>query len=122
MAPIVAAYVSDLIFQSKIAATARAAGATLRVSGNLDRWAAQLADANVATALIDLNAAGDPLAAIRVAREATHAPRVVCYVSHVQTDLIEAARAAGADEVLARSAFVTRLPEWFGADAGAAHE
>jgi hypothetical protein len=33
------------------------------------------------------------------------------FVSHVQTELIDAARQAGVDEVLARSAFTMRLPE-----------
>ena len=35
--------------------------------------------------------------------------RTLGYVSHVQTDVIAAARAAGIDEVLARSAFSERL-------------
>ena len=35
--------------------------------------------------------------------------RTLGYVSHVQTDVINAARAAGIDEVLARSAFSDRL-------------
>jgi len=34
---------------------------------------------------------------------------VVGFVSHVQTETIAAARAAGIDEVMARSAFVARL-------------
>jgi CheY-like chemotaxis protein len=35
----------------------------------------------------------------------------VGFVSHVQSDLIDAARVAGVDEVLARSAFTARLAE-----------
>jgi len=35
----------------------------------------------------------------------------VGFVSHVQTDLIERARQAGMDEVMARSAFTTGLAE-----------
>ena len=35
--------------------------------------------------------------------------RTLGYVSHVQTDVITAARSAGIDEVLARSAFSERL-------------
>ena len=38
------------------------------------------------------------------------------YVSHVHTDVIAAARAAGIDEVLARSAFSERLGEILRAD------
>ena len=36
---------------------------------------------------------------------------IVGFASHVQTDVIEAARKAGVDDVLARSAFTQRLPE-----------
>jgi hypothetical protein len=35
----------------------------------------------------------------------------VGYVSHVQTELIEAARQAGVEEVMARSFFAERLPD-----------
>ena len=38
----------------------------------------------------------------------------VGFASHVQTDVIEAARRAGVGEVLARSAFTQRLPEILG--------
>ena len=36
--------------------------------------------------------------------------RVVGFVSHVQSELIAEAREAGIDEVMARSAFVAKLP------------
>ena len=36
---------------------------------------------------------------------------ILAYVSHVREDAIEAARFAGADRVIARGAFVNRLPE-----------
>ena len=35
----------------------------------------------------------------------------VGFASHVQTEVIDAARRAGVDEVMARSAFTQRLPE-----------
>jgi len=37
--------------------------------------------------------------------------RIVAFGSHVDTALLDAARAAGVDEVLPRSAFFRRLPE-----------
>ena len=37
--------------------------------------------------------------------------RTVGYASHVQVDVIDAARAAGVDDVLPRSAFTMRLAE-----------
>jgi hypothetical protein len=59
------------------------------------------------------NSRTDPLGTVAAlkADAATSAIRTVGYVSHVQTDLIEAARQAGVDEVMARSAFAARLPE-----------
>ena len=38
-------------------------------------------------------------------------PRTVGFASHVDRDTVEAAEAAGCDEVLARSQFFRRLPE-----------
>ena len=38
------------------------------------------------------------------------ATRTLGFVSHVQSDVIAAARQAGCDEVLARSAFTEKLP------------
>jgi hypothetical protein len=37
--------------------------------------------------------------------------RVIGFGSHVDRDLLAAARAAGCDQVLARSAFFSRLPQ-----------
>jgi hypothetical protein len=36
---------------------------------------------------------------------------VVAFFSHVQTEFLEKAKAAGADEILPRSAFVQRLEQ-----------
>jgi hypothetical protein len=40
--------------------------------------------------------------------------RVIAFGSHVDTDLLDAARAAGCDEVMARSEFFRRAPELLG--------
>ncbi len=62
--------------------------------------------------IVDLNiTAVDPMAAIRLAKGHAAGPRVVGFLSHVQVDLAAAARAAGADQVMARSAFTAQLPE-----------
>ena len=70
-----------------------------------------LASGADAAIIIDLNSEGlDVLEAIRHCKAAAHQPRTIAYVSHVDVELIQAARHAGADEVMARSAFVTKLP------------
>jgi hypothetical protein len=97
--------VRDLMFSSRISATARAEGTGVR----LLREPAQLADASGDLLIVDLNQPGviEPAAAWLAAGPAR---RVVGFVSHVDADTIKAARAAGL-EVLARSRFVEVLPE-----------
>lgn len=103
----------DLMFASKIRATAQATGAVVGVHA---RPAALLDAARrhpPRLVLIDLDARSwDPTALVRDLKqdERTAAVRVVAFVSHVRQDAIDAARSAGADRVLARSAFVRELP------------
>jgi len=63
--------------------------------------------------VLDLNdAAIDPLDLIRKLKqeETTAKIQLLGFVSHVQTDLIQAARDNGCDRVMARSAFSQNLP------------
>ena len=62
--------------------------------------------------IFDLNATRiDPLGTIAALKADTSLAGIVIigFVSHVQTDLIQAARVAGIDDVLARSAFAAGL-------------
>lgn len=52
----------------------------------------------------------DALEAIRLVRATGTGARVVAYGSHVDRDVLVAARRAGADAVLARSAFFADVP------------
>jgi DNA-binding NarL/FixJ family response regulator len=64
--------------------------------------------------LFDLNSAkSEPVATIGAIRADTEiaSVRILGFASHVHLGLIEAARQAGADDVLPRSAFAARLPE-----------
>ena len=67
-----------------------------------------------ALVIFDLNSAKtDPvqtIAAIK-ADPALAAIRTIGFVSHVNTGIIDAARRAGADEVMPRSAFAANLPD-----------
>lgn len=101
---------TDLIFSTKIRSTAEAVGARVE----LVRTAADLekagAGGRIGLVLIDLHADGlDAGSAIAAARALPGPPNVVAFFSHVRTELAAAARAAGADEVLARSEFTARL-------------
>jgi CheY-like chemotaxis protein len=64
--------------------------------------------------ILDLNnPRTDPLGTVESmkADPALAAVPTVGFASHVQTDVIEAARRAGVDDVMARSAFAQNLPE-----------
>ena len=114
----VLAVVGDLFFATKIAATAEAAGValeTIDVAGATARLtSAPDADPRESPRLVivDLALGGPALALVRAVR-ATSGGRhlaIVGFHSHVDTATRDAARAAGVDPVLPRSAFVARLP------------
>jgi len=104
------AIVADLMFGSKVAATARAHGVEHRGARSL----AGLREASGEPALVvvDLEAElpdGDPLDAIAEALRRTPTPKVVAFAGHLLTDRLEAARRAGAHEVLSRGGFASGL-------------
>ena len=105
------AVVDDILFLSKIQETAKHLGVALQPAGPAD--ALNLAIADVPSALIiDLNhGSGKALEVLRGLKSEvkTKDIAVIAFVSHVQNELIAAARAAGCDQVLARSAFVKQL-------------
>ena len=112
MSQVVIAFVTDLIFSTKIASTGKSLEVPVRIVRSVDALSERLADDDVGLVLIDLNADGaNPLDAIRATRQLADPPRIIAYVSHVQTDLAAAAGEAGADEVMPRSAFSAQLPE-----------
>ncbi len=105
--------VDDLIFLTKIRETAREVG--IRVEAiELAKVQERLGQNPVGAVILDLNSrSGSPLEVLRTLKSnpSTKGVRVVGFVSHVQAEVIRAARAAGCDDVLARSAFSQKLPE-----------
>ena len=104
--------VEDLFFRAKIWEAARLAGVAIEAVG-LDALRAQTAQPDVAAIILDLNdKSGAAVEAVRALRAAScNAPlTIVGFASHVQSDLIRAAREAGCSQVLARSAFSRDLP------------
>lgn len=99
------AFVSDLLFRSKIQAAASATGAAVSFVRDVSDSAVD----GASLAIIDLDA---PAAIQTIAALGSAHPslRLVGYVSHVNADRIRDARAAGPVEVMARSAFVAALP------------
>lgn len=104
--------VTDLIFRSRISATARAAGVLVNFVRNMEEYTALAASGSIELMIVDMDLAGaNPLEVINRAAANHVRPRIVVYLSHVQAELAKAAAAAGADLVLPRSAFVQQLAE-----------
>jgi CheY-like chemotaxis protein len=107
------AVVTDLIFSTKITGTAKALQKPYAVARTLDKLTEHLNASTDAPPLviIDLNSAGlDTIEAIRRAKSHPTNPRVIAFLSHVEVELAQQAREAGADQVMARSGFVNQLP------------
>ena len=104
--------VDDLIFSIKISTAAKALSAPVFFERSPDMALARIREKQPSLVIFDLNSSKlRPLEIIAQmkADPALKTIRTLGYVSHVQTDVIAAARAAGIDEVLARSAFSERL-------------
>lgn len=110
--------VPDLFFATRIATTATHLGVPLEQT-TANRLVAACRARPPDLVIVDLHGPGDPVGAIRALRgdPATRGVRVVGFHSHVDDSLRAAALAAGADAVLARSAFTRRLAALLGGDA-----
>ncbi|HJQ25074.1 MAG TPA: hypothetical protein VKA60_14240 [Blastocatellia bacterium] len=105
--------VDDMFFAAKINAAAAAAGRAIERLRSPEQLEA-LAAAPPQLVIVDLKAERlDPVQAIEFlkSQSALRAVPVVAFVSHVQTEAIRRARAAGCDVVLPHSAFNQMLPD-----------
>lgn len=104
--------IDDLLFSIKIKEAAKSLGVALYFERSAERIVDTVRDKQPDLVVFDLNSAKlAPLAAIAAIKQDPALARVktLGYVSHVDSATIEAARAAGIDEVLARSAFAAGL-------------
>jgi DNA-binding NarL/FixJ family response regulator len=108
------ASVDDLFFRSKVRTTAKHLGIDIQFAATADEMVAQAASLQPTLVIFDLNSqkmdAVATIAALK-ADAATSGLRAIGFASHVHTDLIAAARKAGADDVLPRSAFAGHLAD-----------
>jgi DNA-binding NarL/FixJ family response regulator len=105
----VVALVDDLFFQAMMLETAKQLGVELQICTTPEALVAEAAKNGPRLAIVDLNARSKPLEAIvRMQATAPGIP-VVAFLSHVQVELAEAARAAGCREVMPRSQFTRNL-------------
>ena len=103
--------VQDMLFSSKIRETAKGLGLT--VQGARDPAALAAAAASGARlAIVDLRlpVALDALAALQIPS--------VGFIDHERTDVMDAARARGCGQVMAKGQFASALPKLFASLAG----
>lgn len=105
------------MFQPRIAAAAAHAGLTTRVADSQASWD-EAVSGGAALVVVDLqDGALDSLAVIAEARAS--GARVLAFGRHTDAATMRAARAAGADSVVARSQLVDELPQLIEALIGA---
>jgi DNA-binding NarL/FixJ family response regulator len=106
--------VDDFLFRSKIRTTGKQAGVELAFPATADDVLEQARTAKPSLVIFDLNSAKmnpiDTIARLKQDPE-LRAMKTLGFVSHVDTSRIQAARSAGADEILARSAFAAQLAD-----------
>ena len=105
----VVAFVDDLFFQAKLSGTAKQLGVELRTCTTADALAAEIGERPPKLVVVDLNARSNPLKAIENMRATAPGIPVIAFLSHVQVELAEQARAAGCEEVMPRSKFTKDL-------------
>lgn len=108
------ALVDDLLFSSKIRGALQPSGQPVQFVRQHDAALTAIRDNRPALVVLDLDRTSlDPIGLIRgvKADAALRDTRVIGFVSHVNADRIAEARAAGIDQVMARSAFFQSLPQ-----------
>ncbi len=95
---------ADLIWASKIKATADALGLAARPVRTPEMLTARLADTQPTALIVDMDKGDEGLALIRKARAALPTLRIVAFGPHVAKELLQAARDAGASDVMTRGA------------------
>ncbi|MBI3262723.1 MAG: response regulator [Acidobacteria bacterium] len=111
------AAVDDLLFRSKIHAAAKQLGVPVVFARSPEDVLEQARALRPALAIFDLNSQRlQPIITLAGLKADASLARIrtVGFVSHVHVALIEAARSAGMDEVMPRSAFVAKLGDIVG--------
>jgi hypothetical protein len=110
----VAYLVRDMLFTSKIREVAKQLGVTVQSARDPAGLAAAAADARLVIVDLRLPEALEALAAVHGqysdgSRPGAARPRTVGFVDHERTDVMDAARAQGCSEVMAKGQFANSL-------------
>jgi len=98
--------INDMLFSSKLREVAKQVGVTFQATRDPPAFAAAAREAKLAIVDLRLPIALDALAAARGA-----AARTVGFVEHERTDVMDAARAQGCTDVMAKGQFANALPK-----------
>ena len=109
--------ISDMLFSSKLREAAKASGVTVQAVRDPAGWAAAARTARLAIVDLRLPVALDALKAL--AAEPAPSVRTVGFIDHERTDVMDAARAAGCVDVMAKGQFANALPKLLAALAAA---
>lgn len=106
---------ADLMWSSKIRSTGDELGIPMRPVRTLDMLEARLSDSPVRALLLDLDVPDVAMQMIARLRGEHSTPaqrtiRIVAWGPHVEVARLQAADAAGADSVMTRGAFSSKLP------------
>jgi CheY-like chemotaxis protein len=110
---VILAILDDLLFTSKIKTTANQLGVPIAFARSSQTALDGMRKTPPSLVIFDLdNPRTDPLGTVRTMKSDPALSSIPClgFVSHVHTELIAAARQAGVDDVLPRSAFAAGLP------------
>ena len=102
----------DLMGMSRVEGSARQAGISFRFLPNVEAVAELCATQSVALVLVDLATPHlDVAELVRRLQSASaeQAPRIMAFGPHVHEAVLEAAAAAGCDQVLSRGAFMVQV-------------
>jgi CheY-like chemotaxis protein len=105
----VVALVDDLFFQAKLLETAKRVGVEVRACTTPDALDAEIARAAPRLIVVDLNAGSQPLRALERLQASGSRIPLIAFLSHVEVDLAERARATGCRDVMPRSKFTRDL-------------
>ena len=109
---VILAVLDDLLFTSKIKNAGAQTGTSIRFARSSADALAEMRKSVPSLVIFDLNSSHtDPLATLAEMKKDSALATVptIGFASHMHSDVINAARAAGMDEVMARSAFTLRL-------------
>jgi hypothetical protein len=103
-------FITDMLFSSKLREAAKATGLTIQPAREPAAFAAAAREAKLAIVDLRLPAALAALEALG-GQAGVRQPRTVGFIDHERTDVMDAARAKGCSDVMAKGQFANALPK-----------